>query len=91
MLTMVDLPSGPSRADAVLKKDILALLTKAEAADGRSKPQVEDIKPMKNGKEVWILKSSQGGIAYIVGFKASPRGGSDIEIGGPKKFQKKES
>ena len=88
-LVMIDIPSGPSRADAVLKKDILALITKAEAADGRSDPQVEDIKPMKDGKEVWVLKSDREGIAYIVGFKPSPQGGSDIEMSGPKKYQKK--
>ena len=37
MLVMADLPSGPTRADPVLKKDILALITKAEAAEGRKK------------------------------------------------------
>lgn len=88
-LVMMDIPSGPSRADAVMKKGILALITKAEAADGRSDPQVEDIKPMRDGKEVWILKSDQDGIAYIVSFKPSPQGGSDIELSGPKKYQRR--
>lgn len=89
-LVMIDIPNGPSRADDVLKKDILALITKAELADGRTAPQVEAIKPMKDGKEVWVLKSARDGIAYIVGFKPSPKGGTDIEMSGPKKFQKKD-
>ena len=88
MLVMADLPSGPSRADPVLKQDILALITKAEGAEGRTDPQVEDIKLLKDGGEVWVLKSDGDGIAYIVHFKPSPQGGTDIEMSGPKKYQK---
>lgn len=88
MLVMADLPSGPTRADPVLKKDIFALITKAEAAEGRTDPQVEDVKLLKDGKEVWILKSAQDGIAYVVGFKPSPQGGTDIEMSTAKKYHK---
>jgi hypothetical protein len=88
-LVMVDLSSGPTRADALLKHDIVALIEKAEAAEGRSAPQVEDVKPLKDGREVWILKSDKDGIAYIVGFKPSSQGGTDIELSGPKKYQRK--
>ena len=87
---MIDLPSGPTKADAVLKKDTLALVATAEASKGRANPEVEDIKHLKDGREVWILKSEQVGIAYIVHFKPSPRGGIDIEMNGPNEYQKEE-
>jgi hypothetical protein len=85
---MVDLASGPSGADEELKRDVLALITKAEASEGRLNPQIEDIKPLKDGREVWILKSSQDGIAYIVTFKPAAQGGTDIQMNGPTKYEK---
>jgi hypothetical protein len=89
-LTMVDLPSGPSKADPTLKQDILALISKAEATKGRTDPQVEDVKRMNDGREIWILKSKdkQSGIAYIVSLKPSPHGGTDIGLNGPTGFHK---
>ncbi|SDS14526.1 hypothetical protein SAMN05444173_2018 [Opitutus sp. GAS368] len=87
-LVMVDLPSGPTIADPVLKKDTLALITKAEATKGRANPELEDIKHLKDGREVWVLKSEHDGIAYIVHFKPSPQGGVDIEMSGPKEYRK---
>jgi len=87
-LVMVDLPSGPTIADPVLKKDTLALIAKAEASNGRANPEVEDIKRLKDGREVWILKSAHDGIAYIVHFKPSPQAGIDIEMSGPTAYRK---
>ena len=87
-LVMVDLPSAPTIADPVLKKDTLALIAKAEASKGRANPEVEDIKHLKDGGEVWILKSEHDGIAYIIHFKPSPQGGVDIEMSGPKEYRK---
>ena len=87
-LVMVDLPSGPTSADPVLKKDTLALIERAEASKGRANPEVEDIKHLKDGREVWILKSEHAGIAYIVHFKPSPQGGMDIEMNGPNEYRK---
>ena len=85
---MVDLPSGPSRADEELKRDVLALITKAETSEGRSDPQVEDVKPLQDGREVWILKSGQDGIAYVVSFKLAAPGGTNIKLDGPTKYER---
>lgn len=85
---MIDLPSGPTKADPVLKKDTLALVATAEASKGREYPEVEDIKHLKDGREVWISKAERVGIAYIVHFKPSLRGGIDIEMNGPNEYQK---
>jgi len=50
--------------------------------------RIEDIKHLKDGGEVWILKSANEGIAYIVHFKSSPQGGVDIEMSGPQEYRK---
>lgn len=85
---LADLPSGPSRADPVLKHDTLDLILKMESAAGRPEPQVEDVKLLKNGKEVWLLKTGSVGIAYIVNFKQSAQGGTDIELSRPQLFDR---
>jgi hypothetical protein len=88
---LADLPSGPSRADPVLKHDTLDLISKMESAAGRAEPQVEDVKLLKNGKEVWLLKTGSNGIAYIVDFKQSAQGGNDIGLSKPQLYQKDQS
>jgi hypothetical protein len=85
---LANLPSGPSRADPVVKQDALAQIAKLEAVAGRTDPQVEDIKLLKDGRELWLLKTERDGIAYIVDFRPSALGGTDIGIGKPQSFQK---
>lgn len=87
-LVMQDLPSGPTSADPVLAKDTLALIARAEATKGRTNPEIEDVKHLKDGREVWVPKSDPGGIAYVVTFKPSPQGGVDIEMSGPVEYRK---
>lgn len=86
--TLIELPSAPSRADAVLTRDTLALIAKSETAAGRPYPQVEDIKMMKDNREVCILKSASGGLAYVVVFTPSPAGGVDIGLQGPQLYSR---
>jgi hypothetical protein len=87
-MTLLDLPNGPSQADAVLTKDTLSIITKTEAAAGRPAPEIEAIKPLKDGREVWVLKSSDQGIAYVISFKPSPLGGVDISMRGPQLYDR---
>ena len=88
MRVLADLPSGPSRADPVVKQDTLAQIAKSEAAAGRTDPQVEDIKLLKDGREVWLLKAGHDGIAYIVDFRPSAQGGTDIGISKPQSYKR---
>jgi len=60
---LASLPSGPSRADLVVKQDALAQIAKLEAVAGRTNPQVENIKLLKDGRELWLLKTERDGIA----------------------------
>jgi hypothetical protein len=85
---LIDLPSAPSRADAVLTRDTLALIAKSEAAAGRPYPQVEDTKILKDNREVWILKSASSGLAYVVIFTPAPTGGVDIGLQGPQRYSR---
>lgn len=87
-MTLLDLPNGPSQADALLTKDTLALIARTEAAAGRPAREIEAIKPLKDGREVWVLKSPDQGIAYIISFKPSPQGGVDISTRGPQLYDR---
>ena len=83
---LADLPSGASRADPLLKQDTLTQIAKLEAAAGRKDPQIEDVKLLKDGRELWLLKSEHDGIAYIVDFRSSPQGGTDIGLSKPQYY-----
>jgi hypothetical protein len=83
-----NLPSGPSRADPTLKQDTLSQIAKLEAGAGRTDPQLEDVRLLKDGREVWLLKSERDGIAYIVDFRQSAQGGTDIGLSKPQAYQR---
>ena len=87
---MLPLKSGASLASPAIKRDIMDLIRNAENAQGRVNPQVEDVKLMEDGREVWILRASEGGIAYIVFMRPSKQGGggTQVELGGPYPFEK---
>lgn len=93
MLTrvLVDVPSGPTHADSQLKRDALRLIARAEAKEGRSTADLADVKPLKDGRELWILKSTKGGIAYIVTFVPDASGGTGVRVTGPIEFQSEEN
>jgi hypothetical protein len=87
---MIDLPSGPSRAGDTLRQDILALLQKAEASQARPNFQLEDIKLLPDGREVWVVESATAGtaIAYVITLHPAEQGGTNILVNGPTLFQK---
>lgn len=86
---MIDLPRGRSKADETLKKDILRQIETAESSKQRSSPEIEEVRLLADGREVWILKHPQEGVAYIVSMKPSIQGGTDFSIDGPHLFQRK--
>jgi hypothetical protein len=85
---LANLPSGPSRAHPTLKQGTLAQIAKLEADAGRTDPQLEDVRLLKDGRELWLLKSQRDGIAYIVDFKQSAQGGTDIGLSKPQAYQR---
>jgi hypothetical protein len=91
-LTLVladDLPSGPTRADVPTRRNILRLIADTEATAGRPAPEIEDIKLLPDGRELWVIKTQgHNGVAYLVRLKASAQGGSDVEISGARGYYK---
>jgi hypothetical protein len=82
-----DLPSGPSHADAVTRREVLRLITLSEAGAGRGEPEVEDVKLLPNQREFWILKAAHEGVGYLVHLRPSTQGtGVNIEISGPQEY-----
>ena len=83
---MIDLPSGPTKADARLKQEILNEIAKAKYYQLGHPAILEEVRLMPDGREVWILKdpSKTMGRAYVVTLK----GGSKFSISGLNAFQK---
>jgi hypothetical protein len=82
------LPVGSSKADAKLTSDTLASISQKEREAKREDAVLEEVRLMPDGGEVWILKSDDGGLAYVVHFTNSGQGGVDISLSGPYKFAK---
>ena len=83
---MIDLPSGPTKADAQLKQDILNEVGKGKYYQRGHPVILEDVRLMPDGREVWILKdrSKTTGRAYVVTLKS----GRKFSISGLNAFQK---
>lgn len=86
---MIHQPSGPTKADARLKQEILNQIGKAWYYQHVHPAELEDVRLMPDGREVWILKDDTGGRAYVVTIFSSPRGGRRFVISGLQAFQKR--
>ena len=82
VMRLLPLPAAPTKADAKLADEILAGIRKKEQANGRTDAMLQEVKQMQDGREVWVLQSLTGGIAYVVGLK------TPIRVQGPYNFVK---
>ena len=85
---MLPLPSGRTKADPRLKQDILYEIGKAWYYQNVQPAELEDVRLMPDGREVWILKDPTGGRAYVVTIFASPQGGRRFSISDLIAFEK---
>lgn len=85
---MIPLPSGASKAGKMLEADTMSLINKAENTKERFTIELENVQHLPNGREVWVLKNDDGGLAYVVTYLPSAQGGTDIELMGPIQFKK---
>ena len=85
---MLPLPSGPTKADARLKQEILNHIGKAWFYQHVRPAELEDVRPMPDGREVWILKDPTGGRAYVVTIFSSPRAGRRFSVSDLIAFEK---
>ncbi|HEX6398327.1 MAG TPA: hypothetical protein VFZ95_12955 [Steroidobacteraceae bacterium] len=87
-LTLMPLPAGPSKAVPVLAGQAMESITTQEMRKGRSVANLEEVRHLQDGREVWVLKTLGGGVAYIVAFASPSQPGTDIRITGPTTYQK---
>ena len=82
VMRLLPLPAAPTKADAKLAEEILAGIRKKEQNNGRTDAMLQEVLQMQDGREVWLLQSLSGGIAYVVGLKAP------IRVQGPYNYAK---
>ena len=87
-LTLMPLPVAPTKAVPPLAQQAIDAIATEEARQGRSVANLEEVRHLQDGREVWVLKSLGSGIAYIVSFAAPSQAGTDIRISGPTLYQK---
>ena len=83
---LLDLPRGETKANEALKKVILSKIERVESSKGRGAPEIQEIRLMPDGSEVWVLKNMQRGVAYVIGMEPSPQGGTDFTVAGPEHY-----
>ena len=88
VLTLLPLPAGPTKAMDSLAQQVLASIRSAEEKAGRSTANVEEVRQLQDGREVWVLHTLSAGIAYVVAFENPSNPKSDIRITGPTTYQK---
>ena len=87
-LTLMPLPAGPTRAVPALAQQAMDSITQQENRKGRSVANLEEVRHLQDGREVWVLNSLGEGIAYLVAFQSPTQPGTDIRITGPTVYQK---
>ena len=89
VLTLMPLPTGPTKAVAPLAQQALDSITKEEARKGRITATLEEVRYLPDGREVWVLRTlGDGGLAYVVSFAAPSQAGSNIRMTGPHSYAK---
>ena len=87
-LTLMPLPVGPTKAVPALAQQAMDSITQQESRKGRSVANLEEVRHLQDGREVWVLKTLGEGVAYIVAFAAPSQPGTDIRITGPTVYAK---
>lgn len=88
VLTMLPLPAGPTKAIPALAQQVQDLIAREELKKGRSTSLLEEVRHLQDGREVWVLQSLSGGVAYVVSFSDASNPKSHIKIVGPTTYSK---
>ena len=87
-LTLMPLPAGPTKAVPALAQQAMESIATQEGRKGRSVANLEEVRHLQDGREVWVLKTLGEGVAYIVAFASPSQPGTDIRITGPTVYAK---
>jgi len=82
------LPAGPTRANPALAQQVLGLLSKEEARKGRYSAELQEVRYLNDGREVWVLHSIGDGVAYVVAMSNPSDPRSSIKISGPTTYSR---
>jgi hypothetical protein len=88
VMTLLPLPAGKTRAVPELAQQVIDAIANEERKKGRPTALLEEVRYLQDGREVWVLQSLSGGIAYVVAFANPSQVGSDMRITGPTTYQK---
>src|SRR6185295_2268907 len=88
VMTLMPLPTGPTKAMESLAAQALESIRTEEQRKGRSTANLEEVRHLQDGREVWVLHTLSAGIAYVVAFANPSDPKSDIRISGPTTYQK---
>src|SRR5215211_1362492 len=77
----------PTRANAKLRRDVLANIAAIQQARGGASPSLIGVKPIATSdgatKETWFIRERAGAVRYDVTMTPSAAGGTDFSITGP--------
>jgi hypothetical protein len=89
VMTLMPLPAGPSKAVPGLVKKSMDSITQEELRQRRSVANLEEVRHLQDGREVWVLQTlSNTGIAYVVAFENPGNPDSNVRMKGPYTYQK---
>jgi len=88
VLTLLPLPAGPTKANPALAQQVLGLLSKEEAKKGRYSAELQEVRYLNDGREVWVLNSIGDGVAYVVAMSNPSDPRSSIKISGPTTYSR---
>ena len=88
VLTLLPLPAGPTKAIPALAQQVQELIAREELKKGRTTALLEEVRHLQDGREVWVLQSLGGGVAYVVSFSDPSNPKSHIKLSGPTTYSK---
>jgi hypothetical protein len=88
VMHMLPLPVGQTRADAQTSQEILGAIRHKEQGKGRARAELQEVRQMQDGREVWVLQSLGAGIAYVVTLGNPTQGITKIGLLGPYDYAK---
>lgn len=82
-IRILPLPAGPTRADAHLSQEVMTAIRQREQGKGRASVELQEVRQMPDGREVWVLQSIGEGVAYVVSLGSSTDAVRKVGLLGP--------
>jgi hypothetical protein len=83
VIRMLPLPAGETKADAHLAQEVMTAIRQREQGKGRASVELQEVRQMPDGREVWVLQSIGEGVAYVVSLGSSAGAVRNVGLLGP--------